>query len=90
MTVYDAIADMRKRSKNKQFFSFSFMSYNSSLNNSEGIVTVRTARLRKRPVKADNKNNEYQLSYFDYDQMEPRQCWIPLIMSYNGQKVDLV
>ncbi len=90
MTVYEAIEDMRRKSKNKEFFSFTFMSYNSSKNHSDGIVSVRNARLRKRPVKADNKNHEYQLSYFDFDEMQPKQFWIPLLMAYNGQKVDLV
>lgn len=81
---------MRRLTAAGELFNMSFMSYNSSKNSTEGIVSVQRAKLTPRPSSDKNKHADYMISYYDYDIMENRQCWQPLIMSFQGQKVDMI
>lgn len=70
-------------------FSFSFMSFSEDKQQSNGIVEVNKARLRSRPLKKHNKNAEFMENYLDLDTNEPRQFYHPLLMSFNGENLEL-
>ena len=89
MTVYQAIEVMRLLSAQKKEFSLTFMSYSESTGKSTGIVTVDRARLRARPTKEQVANAEIMESYTNLDTGEARHFYQPLLMLFNGQKVDL-
>lgn len=82
MTVYEAISDMRRRSESKQPFAFSFMSYSITRNVSEGEVSVEHALLMKNSKSSKNAYQEFMLTFLDCDTGQTRQCWQPLLMSY--------
>lgn len=70
-------------------FSMTFMGYSESKGTSDGPVAVDRARLRKRPTAEQNKNAELQEAYTNLDTGEARQFYQPLLMLFNGQKVEL-
>ena len=88
MKIFEAIKRMRELSKAREPFSFSFMSYNATSGSSEGIVRVRRARLRARTVEAHHLHAEHIEEYINLDTNEPRRFYQPLLMSFNGQKVE--
>lgn len=90
MTVYEAIDRMRELSRKRIAFSFSFMSYSIARRKSEGIVTVRRARLNKQSRKERNRYADYMLQYTDLDTGETASCWQPLLLELNGEEVELV
>lgn len=89
MDLFKAIAQMRQISKEGKTFSFSFMSYNADTGLSEGIKEVSNAKIRPAAKNDDIKNSEYKLFYYDCDANTPRNCWQPLIMSFNGVQIKL-
>lgn len=89
MTVYDAIDKMREISRRKGEFSFTFMSYSETSGKSDGTVDVARARLRSRPDESKNRNRDIMEAYTDLDTGEARQFYQPLLMMFNGQKVEL-
>ena len=90
MTVYEAIDRMREISHDGGEFSFSFMSFSETTGKSEGIVDVSRARLRARPTIQQNKNAEIMEAFTNLDNGEARQFYQPLLMLFNGQKVELI
>ncbi len=88
MKIFEAIDQMRKLSKAREPFSISFMSYNATSRSSEGIVHVRHARLRSRTMEAHHLHAGHVEEYTDLDTAEPRRFYQPLLMSFNGQKVE--
>jgi hypothetical protein len=89
MQVYEAIEQMREISRQGGEFSFSFMSYSETSGKSEGIVDVARARLRARPNSDQNRNAEMMEAYTDLNTGEARQFYQPLLLIFNGQKVEL-
>ena len=87
--LYDAINEMRRISREGGSFSFSFMSYNSSKNTTEGIVLVPNARLLKRENEKHNRNAEMMERYLNLDNMEARRFWHPLLMTFNNEKIEV-
>ena len=89
MDLYKAIKEMRRLTAENIPFSFSFMSCNLTNNSSEGVITVRRARLLKRESIKHHKYAEIVEAYMDLDTMECRRFYQPLLMSFNGEKVVL-
>lgn len=87
MELFEAIRRMREISRKNETFSFSFMSYNSSAGQSEGIIEVRHARLRARALKAHHRHAEIIEEYLDVDTGQARHFYQPLLMNFNGEKV---
>ena len=90
LTVYEAINQMRELSKAGEAFSFSFMSFSDSKQYTEGIVEVRRGRLTAKSAEMDKKNDDIIQPYTDLDILEPRQFYIPSLMTFNGQKTKLL
>lgn len=89
MTVYQAIKKMRELSKAGQSFSFSYMSYSMDRRASHGIVEVRRARLERASTQEQNRHADIMLNYWDMDLMENRRCYQPLLMTFEGQNLEL-
>jgi len=89
MNLYEAIDQMRITSKQGGEFSMTFMSHNETTSKSDGVVSVDRARLRSRPNTDQNRNAEMMEAYTNLDTGEPRQFYQPLLMIFNGQKIDL-
>ncbi len=90
LTLFQAIEEMRNASqKNGGHFAFSFMSYSETKQYSNGIVEVPKARLTTRDKKEHNKNTELMLNYIDLHTGEQHRFYQPLLMVFNGKKVEL-
>ena len=89
MKVYDAIKEMKNRRKTNSVFSFSFMSYSITKNETHGIVNIRKAKLSKRPPEGKNQYGEYMLSFINMDTLEEFHCWTPLLMFFDETKLEL-
>lgn len=84
MTIYEAIAEMRRLTKLGKSFSFTFMSYAHSRGTSTGIVEVQNARLRNRGMEKYNQFAELQEEYINTSTGEPRRFWHCCLLSFNG------
>lgn len=88
MTVYKAIAEMRRLTERGEHFSFTFMSYSENRQKSEGIIDVSKARLGTRD-KSTVQNSEIMLTYIDLNTGEQRRVYQPLIIMFQGKKLEL-
>ncbi len=89
MKLYDAIAEMRRLSRDGIPFSFTYMSYNSSRGTTDGIVHVQQARLVQREDEKHNRYAEDQERYYNLTTGEVRRFWHPLLMFLNGETVKI-
>lgn len=89
MDVYAAIDEMRRLSARRESFSFSFVSFSISRRKSEGVVTVRRARLCKQSRRERNQYSDYMLDYIDLETGERHTCWQPLLLTFNDQELEL-
>ncbi|TCO88167.1 hypothetical protein EV202_12750 [Bacteroides heparinolyticus] len=89
MDLYKAIEEMRRLSSEGKSFSFSFMSYSYERRKSDGVVTINKARLRKQSRKDTNRFADYMLNFIDLHTMEYGMCWQPLLLSFNGEEIEL-
>lgn len=84
----DAIAQMRALTKINVPFSFSFISYSSSLNKSEGLKVVDKALLRKSYREDTSVFHNILIAYTDYTNKEAdRQFYLPLLMTFNNMQI---
>lgn len=89
MDVFEAIKQMKVMTDKGKPFSFSFMSYSMDKHKSHGIVTVENAKLRAGNRKERTRYNDYMLNYVDLDTLQERTCWVPLLMEFNGNMLNL-
>lgn len=89
MEVYEAIRQMRALTKQGKHFSFSFMSYSQTRGESHGIVEVRDAMLEKQSTREQNRSADMMLNYYDYSLNRNGRCYQPLLMEFNGIKLEL-
>lgn len=80
---------MRRLSERRESFSFSFMSYSHTRRKSDGVMTVRRARLCKQSRKEHNRYADYMLNYIDLDTGERASCWQPLLLTFNDEELEL-
>ncbi len=88
--IWDAIAQMRERSGRGESFSFAFMSCNRTEGSSEGIVEVRHGRLLSREDTRHHKDADIVERYINLDTMQVRHFYQPLLMIYNGEKIQMI
>jgi len=89
ISVYNAIDEMRKLTKEKKPFSFSFMSCSESTQESHGIVEVAKAKLGRSDRVEHNHNADIMLNYIDLSNGEQHRMYQPLLMLFNGNAVEL-
>lgn len=87
--MYKAIDEMRRLSERREGFSFSYMSFSISRRTSEGVITVRRARLCKQRREDRNRYRDYMLDYIDLDTGERHSCWQPLLLTFNDNELEL-
>ena len=85
MTVFEAVNKMRQMTKDRQPFSFSFMSYNRDKQTSEGMVQVENAKLIDK--KTNTPEDDLRERYFDYDKAGIRTFYIGSLMTFQGKKL---
>lgn len=84
MTIWEAIAEMRKLTAENTSFSLVYMSYDRGRQLSQGVVRVNRAILRPQTHKDDNQNADFMLNYLDKDLNLPRQFYQIALMEFNG------
>ena len=89
MDVYAAIDEMRRLSARRESFSFSYVSFSISRRTSEGVITVRRARLCKQRREERNRYSDYMLDYIDLATGERHSCWQPLLLTFNDNELEL-
>lgn len=89
MDLYEAISKMRIMSKKGESFSFSFMTYSATKRKSHGISEVRRARLAPQDPTSKHPYKDYMLQFLDLDTNEVKRCYQPLLMEFNGEKLEL-
>lgn len=89
ISLYAAIAEMRKLTKNRQSFSLVWMGYSHSRGQLTGRKTIAKCLLRKSSTKSQNRFADSMLNLWDAETKENRECWQPLIMYFNNKKVTL-
>jgi len=77
-----AIKQMKDLTEQSIPFSFSFTSYSEQRNASEGIVIVRSARLRK-------QGTNHLIEYYDNDKQRDKRCYACLLMRFNNQQITI-
>ncbi len=90
ITVYKAIEEMRKLSRQGKSFSLVHATYDRTRKvDCKGLTYVRNAILRRAAKDEQVVDSKFKLYYFDRDIEEHRVCWQPLIMFFNEMKVEL-
>ncbi len=82
--VRATITRMRQLTDNNIPFSFSYISYNSTKDQTNGVKHVKQAELRT-GISTKHKKSEQLLAYKDLDTGKNRQCYIPLIIKFNDK-----
>jgi hypothetical protein len=85
--LWNAIAEMRRLTEAREYFSFVHASFDRDKLLTQGIRVVHRAHLRPAPPEDKVKHADHKLFYYDMVLREPRVCWQPLIMYFNGKKV---
>ena len=89
ISLYEAIAMMRKITAEGGFFSFGFASWNHDTGKSNGVSHVKRARLRPAASTDSIRHADFKLFYWDDYYQEDRNCWQMLIMYFNNTKIIL-
>lgn len=89
MDLYDALHEMREQSKRNAPFEFTYMSCDLTRAKSQGVIHVSHGRLLSREIKDMHKDADIVERYINLDTMETRHFYQPLLMTFNGTKVNL-
>jgi len=85
--LWDAIRQMREMSKVGKPFSIEFMGCNYTRSQSTGRHKIECCLLRSATKKEHNQYNDFMLNLLDVESGRARQCWQPLLMFFNNQKI---
>lgn len=86
MDIYAAVNYARDLSNRSSPFRLVFQSYDESTGEVGGEKVVRQCLLRK--SNPEDKNRNYKLFYYDVEKELNRSCWIPLVISINGNTIE--
>jgi len=88
ITPYQAVKRMKELTELGSTFSFSFMSYSTKKKESDGIVIIERAILRK-GYRDDQSDLSHQLiGYIDMHNADKNRFFhLPLLLSFNNYKV---
>lgn len=79
----DPIASMKKLSEVDIPFSFSHKRLDGT------TAIIRKATLRPQSREEFDSKSKYKINYKNHETDELRSCYIPLILSFNGTKIDV-
>lgn len=85
MDIYAAVNHARDLSNRSTPFRLVFQSFDESTGQLGGEKVVTQCLLRR--TNPDDKNRDYKLFYYDVENELNRSCWIPLLISINGNTV---
>ena len=91
MSIWNAIAQMRKLTAQGIPFSFEHATWDNHRQKSDGVRRVDRALLRPAAKADDLAHADHKLFYEDLNVSDPklarRNCWQILIISFNGVKL---
>ncbi|WP_116787623.1 hypothetical protein [Flavobacterium psychrotrophum] len=88
ITPLEAIGQMRKLAEANVPFSFTYMSYNGSKHESDGVKVVHKAILRKGLRNDQSKKADTLIAYTDHSWSEkPRFFHLALLLTFNDYTV---
>ena len=82
--LQEALKRMRLMSEYNIPFELSYITYSESLRVSKGLKQVPQALLRQGYRNDQSDKADILLAYTDLSDDSPRQCYIPLLMTFNG------
>lgn len=85
----DALRMMRKLSECNVPFSISYVSYSAKLQHSDGLKVVDKALLRTGYREDQSDKANLLIAYTDLSNEGSRHFYLALLMTFNGQKIDL-
>lgn len=88
MDMWTAIRHMRELTEKGECFSIVYMSIDQQRQKSSGPVRVNRALLRPQTPTNQNKYADHMLNYLDKDLNLPRQFYQPMLMEFNGLKIN--
>lgn len=85
--LWAAIKQMREMSKVGRPFSIEFMGCNYTKGHSTGRHKIQLCLLRSSTHQKNNQYSDFMLNLLDVETGKARQCWQPLLMFFNDQKI---
>lgn len=70
-------------------FSLKFRKWNRQAHKGGDLVVITAARLRPKAYDDVVENSSHKLYYTDTQSGQPRVCWQPLIVEFNGKRTVL-
>ena len=91
MDYKEAIARMRELTARDEHFSFAFKTYSQEYRSGGETRVVENATLRSKPRKKDSNivDPDLLLEFYDWDINENRHCYQHLLISFNGEPIEL-
>jgi hypothetical protein len=87
--LQDALLRMRDLTKKSIPFSFSYISYSEQQRSSDGLKVVANALLRPGYREDQSDKANILIAYTDLSNDNHRQFYLPLLMSFNGQLIEI-
>lgn len=87
INIYDALALLRRLSKENFPVNFSFVSCDRTRKTSEGLVKVERAVLTAGLPSKKSRHAKNLIAYENLDTGERKHFWLPLLMTVNGLKI---
>ncbi len=87
-TIHQAIKQMRSLSGDNISFSFSYLTYNSTKNVSDGVKQVKRAKLRVGLSTDKGIKSRSLIGYIDLETNKNRWFYLPLLLTFNQFEID--
>lgn len=87
--LYQAVQEMSSISRAGGTFSFRFRKWDRSRLSGGGIASVDKARIRPKASDEEIAFASHKLFFTDTETGEAKNCWIPLIVEFNGMQTVL-
>jgi hypothetical protein len=86
--IWEAIRLMREMSKAGASFSLTYMGWSQDRKECSGEHEIKRCRLRASTPIEKNQYADHMLNLLDLDLEKPSHCWKPLLMYFNGKKIN--
>jgi hypothetical protein len=87
-TVYKALQQMRRLSRDNIPFSLSFLTYSQTTGVTKGVKVVGSAKLRVGLPGDHGIKSRSLVGYIDLDTNEDRWFYLPLLLTFNKIKLN--
>lgn len=86
--LYEAIEEMRRISRQGGTFRLRFRKYNRATGEGGDMATIEHARVRPKASDERVSHSGHKLFFTDTDEGRALNCWHPLIMEFDGKRVE--